>query len=132
MPDVPLLGQDSARERAAANGQADPVAEETAPQVIPARCAIMVLVTPDGETVLANDINLPVVPERIASRDEAYGMLATALKDMQVEEAAVHTTRSVIANIEAKQQQAMQKMQNDGITNHIQQAGGFRGGLKRG
>jgi hypothetical protein len=125
MPDVPLLGQDAARERKAENS---PPEVPEAPKVIPARTAIMIIVTPEGETVLANDINLPIQIERTATRDEAYGMLATAMKDMQVEEVAAHTAASTIAQVERKQQEALAKMQNAQLHQHINQNGGIRGG----
>ena len=122
MPDVPELSRGAADAR---NPEAAPEAPEgpQAPQVIQARTAILIMQTPEGETVLLADINAPVVVDKVASRDEAYGMCATALKDMAVEETAVHTANTTIAQIEAKQRQAMQHAQNEAIKHRLRQTG---------
>lgn len=113
----------------------------TAPQVFFAHTAFLVMQTPEGETILIDDINLPVAVTRRPTRDEMYGMLSCGIKDITIAEAAAHTAgasaQATVAAIEAKQREALaaaqqamaehrEQAQNDGIVQEINRRGGMR------
>jgi hypothetical protein len=114
LPDIPLLGEDAANARAAQNAP-EKAPENTTPKVVEVLTAFLVIQTLAGETVLTDDINMLVTTARPPSRDETFGMLATATKDMQVEEIAVHSAETTITRIAEKQREAITAAQNAAI-----------------
>lgn len=100
MPEVPALIKEAADARAAQQNPGE-VEEEGPKEPVQVHTAFMLIQTLDGQTVLTPDIDTLVVPSRPVTRDEAYGMLATAIKDMEVQETSETTaTRSAALTVQ--------------------------------
>lgn len=105
MPEIPLLGQSAANERAAT----DPAA---APQLIEVETAFIVFVHRDAnglvQTLSTPDLNVPLVVDHLPSADEVFAALAVVSSDLQAEKVAVKTI-----NIQQAHVQKMVKQQQD-------------------
>lgn len=98
MPDIPLLGQNNSEK-----------SEESA-EVQNVRTAFMVYITEDGQYILDTDINSPIVPERVPSRDEIFAACQVVQKDMQTQE-MLENIPPVMMQFQAAMAQRMQNAQ---------------------
>jgi D-alanine-D-alanine ligase-like ATP-grasp enzyme len=126
VPDVPLLGEAAARERAARDEvTTEESGQPEVPSVIPVHTAFIVFQTVDGNTLITPDLNVPFVTTREPSRDEIYGMLATAQKDCVVTEVAGLAAETTVAKVEQKQREAIEAARNAALKQQLE-----RGGLR--
>lgn len=82
--------------------------ETAAPQPTPVTTAFLVMQNINGDWVANSDINLLILPERPASRDDMKAGASCVVLDCQTQEIIKQTTVSVIQNMMAITQQIAQ------------------------
>jgi hypothetical protein len=76
MDEIPLLGQ---------NNHQHPHKE---PEIVEARCAFLVYITKEGQTVMTPDINTPLTTERLVHQDEALAACHVVAANLQAQQGA--------------------------------------------
>lgn len=99
---VPLLGQEKE--------------EPTVLELVEAQTAFLIYTTPDGNTVLTPDINIPITVERAPTSHEVKGALHNVLDDFQMQESAFLAAPLVAQHVLQAQMQAVQQIQRQQLS----------------
>lgn len=106
---VPLLGQENKE-------------EETVLELVEAETAFLIYTTPEGNTVLTPDINIPLTVERPPTSHEVKGALHNVLDDFQMQEAAFIAAPLIAQHVLNAQMQAVQQIRQQQLSPQEAQA----------
>lgn len=96
--EVPLLGQNRTQK----------------PEVIEARCAFLVYITKEGQTVMTPDINTPLTTERLVHQDEVMAACYVVSNNMLAQQNAAFTVQAQAGMAQAvMNMRETQKIQKD-------------------
>jgi hypothetical protein len=101
-----------------------PAPEPAVSGPIPCVTAMVVYILPDGRTMVSDDLDVPLQPQRKPSGDELYSMAAIVLKDVHNASAATMTADRVVALQEHRMREAIERQQQMQLQQALGQAGG--------
>lgn len=115
---------------------AEPVAEEAVAHApIPCQTAFVVYLLPDGQWQVADDLDIPLVPERKPHGDDFTSACATTMRDVQTREVAALIQQGVQSTVEgviqtqmAMAAKAREQFEAQGIAKQLEKDRQRRGG----